>query len=68
MKKLIKYSVRVIAVVVGIYAAMIVLGEPSEQSGWEILLTKCLALGAVALMVWVFRLTIPKSKRMKIWF
>lgn len=68
MKKLLKYSVRVIAVLVGVYAAMIVLGEPSEQSGWEVLLMKAGAAIVVALMVWLYRRTIPKSKRMRIWF
>lgn len=68
MKKLLKYSVRAIAVMVGVYAAMMVLGEPSEQSGLNILLIKLGALCVVVLMVCLFRLTIPKRKRMRIWF
>jgi hypothetical protein len=68
MKKLLKYSVRAIAVLVGVYAAMIVLGEPSERSVWEILLMKAGAAIVVALMVWLYRRTIPKGKRMNIWF
>lgn len=63
MKKAFTYTLRAIALIVGITAGLLLIGEPTDQTFFEVVMVKAGALLAILLMVKLYLCTLSDRER-----